>query len=88
MGTASAFDTRRIGWIGLGKMGLPICERLVAQGFEVATLTRNPEERERATRANLQSESKISGVVSNADLVFPLSVTTPHCSTSFSRLVD
>ena len=69
MGTASAFDTRRIGWIGLGKMGLPICERLVAQGFEVATLTRNPEGRERATRANLQSESKISGVVSSADLV-------------------
>ena len=63
MGTASAFDTRRIGWIGLGKMGLPICERVVAQGFEVATLTRNPEGRERAARANLQSESKISGVV-------------------------
>jgi 3-hydroxyisobutyrate dehydrogenase-like beta-hydroxyacid dehydrogenase len=69
MGTASAFDTRRIGWIGLGKMGLPICERLVAQGFEVATLTRNPERRERAARANLQSESKISGVVSSAHLV-------------------
>ena len=69
MGTASALDTRRIGWIGLGKMGLPICERLAAQGFEVATLTRNPEGRERATRANLQSESKISGVVSSADLV-------------------
>jgi 3-hydroxyisobutyrate dehydrogenase-like beta-hydroxyacid dehydrogenase len=50
-------------------MGLPICERLVAQGFEVATLTRNPEERERATRANLQSESKINGVASSADLV-------------------
>jgi 3-hydroxyisobutyrate dehydrogenase-like beta-hydroxyacid dehydrogenase len=50
-------------------MGLPICERLVAQGFKVATLTRNPEERERATRANLQSESKINGVASSADLV-------------------
>ena len=53
MSAASVLDTRRIGWIGLGKMGLPICERLVAQGFEVATLTRNPEGRERATRANL-----------------------------------
>jgi 3-hydroxyisobutyrate dehydrogenase-like beta-hydroxyacid dehydrogenase len=69
MGTASALDTRRIGWIGLGKMGLPICERLAAQGFEVATLTRNPEGRERATRANLQSESKIGGVVASADIV-------------------
>jgi 3-hydroxyisobutyrate dehydrogenase-like beta-hydroxyacid dehydrogenase len=59
MSAASVLDTRRIGWIGLGKMGLPICERLAAQGFEVATLTRNPEGRERATRANLQSESNI-----------------------------
>jgi NAD(P)-dependent dehydrogenase (short-subunit alcohol dehydrogenase family) len=50
-------------------MGLPICERLAAQGFAVATLTRNPEGRERATRANLQSESKIGGVVASADIV-------------------
>src|SRR5580693_10534444 len=69
MGTASALDTRRIGWIGLGKMGFPICERLAAQGFEVATLTRNPEGRERADRAKLQGESKIGGVVASADIV-------------------
>ena len=68
MGTASAFDTRRIGSIALGKMGLPICERLVTQGFEVATLTRNPEGRERATRETFKA-SQISGVVSSADLV-------------------
>ena len=58
MGTASAFDTRRIGWTGLGKMGLRICERLAAQEFAVATLMRIPEGRGRATRAKLQSESK------------------------------
>ena len=49
--------------------GTPISERLAAQGFEVATLTRNPEGRERATRANLQSESNIGGVVASADIV-------------------
>jgi 3-hydroxyisobutyrate dehydrogenase-like beta-hydroxyacid dehydrogenase len=69
MGATSAIDTRRIGWIGLGKTGLPVCERLAAQGFEVATLTRNPEGRERATRARLQNESKIAGVVATADIV-------------------
>jgi 3-hydroxyisobutyrate dehydrogenase-like beta-hydroxyacid dehydrogenase len=69
MGTASAFDTRRIGWIGLGTMVLPICERLAAQEFEVATLTRNPEGRERATRANPQSESKIGGVGASVGIV-------------------
>jgi 3-hydroxyisobutyrate dehydrogenase-like beta-hydroxyacid dehydrogenase len=65
---ASVSNMRRIGWIGLGKMGLPICERLAAHRFEVVTLTRNPEGRERA-RANLQSESKIGGVVASADIV-------------------
>lgn len=69
MSAASALDRRRIGWIGLGKMGLPICERLAAQGFAVTALTRNPEGRERAARANLQSESRIGGVVTSADIV-------------------
>jgi 3-hydroxyisobutyrate dehydrogenase-like beta-hydroxyacid dehydrogenase len=69
MGATSAIDMRRIGWIGLGKTGLPVCERHSAQGFEVATLTRNPEGRARATWANLQSESKIRGVVASADIV-------------------
>lgn len=32
---------RSIGWIGLGKMGLPICRRLAAAGIKVAVLARN-----------------------------------------------
>ncbi len=69
MSAASALNRRRIGWIGLDKMGLPICERLAAQGFAVTALTRNPEGRERAARATLQSESRIGGVVTSADVV-------------------
>ncbi len=62
-------DTRRIGWIGLGKMGLPICERLAAQGFEVTALTRNQHGRDRAARANLHGNSSIRGVVDGAQIV-------------------
>jgi 3-hydroxyisobutyrate dehydrogenase-like beta-hydroxyacid dehydrogenase len=69
MSPASALDALRIGSIGLGKMGLPICERLATQGFAVTALTRNPEGRERAARANLQSEPKIGGVVASADIL-------------------
>ena len=69
MGATSAIDMRRIGWIGLGKTGLSVCERHAAQGLEVAKLTRNPEGRVRATCANLQSESQIRGVVAIADIV-------------------
>jgi 3-hydroxyisobutyrate dehydrogenase-like beta-hydroxyacid dehydrogenase len=32
---------RKVGWIGLGKMGLPICRRLTAAGFGLTTFARN-----------------------------------------------
>jgi 3-hydroxyisobutyrate dehydrogenase-like beta-hydroxyacid dehydrogenase len=69
MSKATTPDNPRIGWIGLGKMGLPICQRLAAQQFKLTTLTRNPEGRARAARANLQGESKIGGVVAGAQIV-------------------
>lgn len=59
----------RIGWIGLGKMGLPICERLKAHGFEVVALARGPEGREKATRAGLTAASDIRELVEGADIV-------------------
>ena len=45
MTTAAARNKPRIGWIGLGKMGLPICERLAAHGFEVTALSRSADGR-------------------------------------------
>ena len=69
MSTATMPDKPRIGWIGLGKMGLPICERLAARQFEVTALTRNREGRERADGAKLRAESKIGGVVAGAQIV-------------------
>jgi 3-hydroxyisobutyrate dehydrogenase-like beta-hydroxyacid dehydrogenase len=39
MSKATRPDKPRIGWIDLGKMGLPICERLAAQQFQLTTLT-------------------------------------------------
>ena len=59
----------RIGWIGLGKMGLPICERLKAHGFAVVGLARSPQSREKAERAGLTAAPDIRGVVDGADIV-------------------
>jgi 3-hydroxyisobutyrate dehydrogenase-like beta-hydroxyacid dehydrogenase len=39
----------RVGWIGLGKMGLPICKRLQGAGFEIKALCRSPEKERLAT---------------------------------------
>lgn len=65
---ATASHNPKIGWIGLGKMGFPICKRLAAQ-FDVMALTRNSEATNRAAQANLQGRSSIREVVDGAEIV-------------------
>ena len=69
MSTAAAPERPKIGWIGLGRMGLPICERLAAHPFPLTALTRSAEGQERAARAGLQSASTIGGVIDGAAIV-------------------
>jgi 3-hydroxyisobutyrate dehydrogenase-like beta-hydroxyacid dehydrogenase len=69
MNTARAPEGAKIGWIGLGKMGLPICERLAAHGFPVTALTRSAEHREQAARVGVRSASGIAGAVDGAGIV-------------------
>jgi hypothetical protein len=69
MNTARAPEGAKIGWIGLGKMGLPICERLAAHAFTVTALTRSAGHRERAARAGIHSASAIAGAVDGAGIV-------------------
>jgi 3-hydroxyisobutyrate dehydrogenase-like beta-hydroxyacid dehydrogenase len=45
---------RKVGWIGLGKMGLPICQRLRSAGFEVAAFCRSAEKEALATSNGLE----------------------------------
>jgi 3-hydroxyisobutyrate dehydrogenase-like beta-hydroxyacid dehydrogenase len=69
MNTARVPQGAKIGWIGLGKMGLPICERLTVHAFPVTALTRTPGQPERAAQAGLHSASTIGGVVDGAGIV-------------------
>jgi 3-hydroxyisobutyrate dehydrogenase-like beta-hydroxyacid dehydrogenase len=66
---AAQSEQHRIGWIGLGKMGLPICERLKARGFWVTALARDAGGREKAAGVGLESLPDIRGVVEGADVV-------------------
>jgi 3-hydroxyisobutyrate dehydrogenase-like beta-hydroxyacid dehydrogenase len=59
----------RVGWIGLGKMGLPICKRLHGAGFDVAALGRNAASRAAAVSLGLKAASTIRDAVAGADLV-------------------
>lgn len=69
MSAAQVPEKLRIGWIGLGKMGLPICERLSAHGFEVTALARNADGSQRAAGAGLRSDAAIRRVVEGAQIV-------------------
>ena len=59
-----------IGWIGLGKMGLPICRRLKAAGHSVTALVRGAAGRDRAAEHQLASAETITALAADADVVF------------------
>lgn len=59
----------KIAWIGAGKMGLPICKRLKAAGFEVTALARNADRAQELEAAGLATSSSIAALASGADIV-------------------
>ena len=59
----------KIGWIGLGKMGLPIAQRLAAAGHEVVVFARNEAGSKRAEAAGFGIRDSIQAVANDVDLV-------------------
>ena len=59
----------RIGWIGMGKMGLPICRRLQGAGFAVTALCRSDASAAVATAEGFAVARELAQVVAGADLV-------------------
>ncbi|MDE2447111.1 MAG: NAD(P)-dependent oxidoreductase [Alphaproteobacteria bacterium] len=59
-----------IGWIGAGKMGLPIARRLKVAGHAVQVLARTAQSNEKLKAAELDTKPSIAGVCQNADIVF------------------
>src|SRR5260370_19495571 len=69
-----AANKQKIGWIGVGRMGLPMAERLIKAGYDLAVWTR--------TRAKAEPLAKLGAkVVDNlldlkdVDVLFPIVVT-------------
>ena len=63
-------DTKRIGWIGAGKMGFPISVRFKQAGHKVTALARSAEARDKLTAAGLNSAATVAEVAHNSDIVF------------------
>jgi 3-hydroxyisobutyrate dehydrogenase-like beta-hydroxyacid dehydrogenase len=59
----------KIGWIGLGRMGLPMSRRLHAVGHSITAYVRNEAGQQRAVSAGYSYSSTIEGVVTGSDIV-------------------
>jgi len=65
----SAERVRRVGVIGLGRMGLPICARLAERGFEVIGTDLDPERRAAAGGVGAVPVHDVCGAAARADVV-------------------
>ena len=59
-----------IGWIGVGKMGLPICQRFKAAGHHVCVLARSETASQKMRDMTLNPVPSIVDLCENADIVF------------------
>jgi 3-hydroxyisobutyrate dehydrogenase-like beta-hydroxyacid dehydrogenase len=66
---AAIRTSAQIGWIGMGKMGLPICQRLRGAGFRVRVLCRNDASASTAAANGFEVARTIAEVVEGAGIV-------------------
>lgn len=66
---AAMNTSARIGWIGMGKMGLPICVRLRDAGFQVKALCRNAAAEQTAAANGFEIARTIAETAKAADVV-------------------
>lgn len=60
----------RIGWIGAGKMGLPICQRLKAMGHDIVVFARTETSAENLTAHGLLVARNLADLCNTAEIVF------------------
>lgn len=63
-------EARRIGWIGLGKLGLPMASRVVAAGHHVTGHDPDASRVALAAKAGLATASEANSIVAEAPIVF------------------
>lgn len=60
----------RIAWIGAGKMGLPICQRLKENGHDVAVLARRPDQQTKLADLGFAVAASVPALIRRADVIF------------------
>jgi len=72
----------RIGWIGLGRMGVPICRHIGAAGYPVTAHAHNDAGRDKAARLGLPWVDSLAKLAAVSDIVVSRSPTTRRSSIS------
>jgi 3-hydroxyisobutyrate dehydrogenase-like beta-hydroxyacid dehydrogenase len=60
----------KIAWIGAGKMGMPICNRLKATGHDVIILARRPEQAKILDDLGFATAGATPALIAGADIIF------------------
>ena len=64
------FNIKKVGWVGLGQMGLPMVGHLLHSGFEVEVYNRSPEKAQAVVEKGALLAPNVETVVQNNDVLF------------------
>ena len=73
----------RIGFIGVGTMGLPMATNLVRKGFTVTAYDLNPEAVKAAVSAGMTGAASAAEAVAGADIVVTMLPSSPHVEVAY-----
>jgi len=74
----------RIGFIGVGTMGLPMAKNLVKKGFTVTAFDSNPEAVKAAAAAGMTAAASAAEAVATADIVVTMLPSSPHVESVYT----
>jgi len=74
----------RIGFIGVGTMGLPMAKNLVKKGFTVTAFDSNPEAVKAAATAGMTAAASAAEAVATADIVVTMLPSSPHVESVYT----
>jgi 3-hydroxyisobutyrate dehydrogenase-like beta-hydroxyacid dehydrogenase len=74
----------RIGFIGVGTMGLPMAKNLLKKGFTVTAFDANPEAVEAAAAAGMAAAASAAEAVATADIVITMLPSSPHVESVYT----
>ena len=74
----------RIGFIGVGTMGLPMAKNLVKKGFTVTAFDSNPEAVKAAAAAGMTAAASAAEAVTTADIVVTMLPSSPHVESVYT----